>query len=134
MDLPTCDTIGNQFSDFVPFFCCDVGNNVMIELKVSDDNGNESFAMSAASVFDNTPPGILCPSDLTIDCFADPSNLSMTGEPVVMDNCVGASSAYLDLEDINSCGEGIITRTWTTEDASGHITTCLLYTSDAADE
>ena len=123
-DLPTCDTIGNEFDDFVPFFCCDVGSNVMIELRVEDDLGNQSFAMSAASIFDNTPPGILCAPEVTIDCFADPTDLSLTGEPNVTDNCSGFNYEYLDNNDINTCGEGTITRTWTVTDANGQISNC----------
>ena len=126
MDLPSCDTIGNQFGEFVPFFCCDVGNNIMVELKVEDDLGNQSFTMSSASVFDNTPPGILCAPDVTIDCFADPTDLSLTGEPNATDNCNGFNVEYEDNNDINICGEGVITRTWTVTDAIGQVSTLSL--------
>lgn len=124
MDLPTCDSIANDFAPTVPFYCCDIGSPVTIQLRVTDSNGNESFALSDASVFDNTSPGILCASDVTINCTADYTDLSLTGDPTAMDNCENFQLEYNDVEDINNCGEGTVTRTWTITDMQGLTNIC----------
>ena len=124
VDLPSCDTIGNTFAPTVPFFCCDIGSPVMVELRVEDAAGNQSFAMSQASIFDNTNPGILCPDDITIACTDDYMDLNLTGNIIASDNCEGYIIDFTDSVDINVCGEGIVMRTWIIEDAGGLLANC----------
>lgn len=124
MDQAPCDTAGMIFDTTVPFFCCDVNDTIQVELKVEDDAGNVSYAMSNVTVFDNTNPGILCAPDITIDCTADYLDLNLTGQPTVMDNCEGWQVDYSDIVDINTCGEGTVTRTWDVVDASDNTSNC----------
>lgn len=124
MDLPTCDTIGNTFAPMVPFFCCDIGSPVMVELMVEDASGNQSISQSQVTVYDNTSPGILCPDDITVSCTTDYTDLNITGDVIAGDNCDGYFVISADSVNLNDCGEGLIMRTWTIEDGSGHISTC----------
>lgn len=124
MDLPTCDSIGNTFAPMVPFFCCDIGSPIMVELMVEDTSGNQSITQSQVTVYDNTSPGILCPDDITVACTTDYTDLNITGDVIASDNCEGYFLTFADSVNLNDCGEGLIMRTWTIEDGSGHISTC----------
>ena len=125
LDSPHCP--GNDSTPFgatCPFFCCDAGETVMVELRVTDVEGNSSTVMTAAQVVDNLNPGITCPAKVTLDCGADFTNLSLTGQPVAQDNCTGFTVTHSDSVNINNCGVGLVLRTWTVEDASGRSASC----------
>lgn len=65
-----------------------------------------------------------CPDDVTIDCHDDYSDLSIFGNPVVIDNCTYNLETEV-VENINNCGVGNIVRTFTATDLSGHTATCV---------
>lgn len=126
MDSPYCDgDDSTPFGPKVPFFCCDVGHPVMIELRVTDQDGNISTGFSSAQVTDNLNPGILCPDDIVLDCQGDYSDLSVTGLPLASDNCPDYEVSYFDSIQINSCGAGFVWREWMIEDAVGRTASCL---------
>ncbi len=125
MDTPHCPgNDGTGFDAFAPFYCCDVGNTVMVELRVTDESGNSNSCMVEATVDDKVNPAITCPSSVEVDCGDDFTDLSLTGEPVISDNC-DATSSFIDFENMDDCGGGVVNRTWTATDDSGNTASCV---------
>ena len=124
LDVIHCDSVATAFDTKVPFYCCDAGNSVMVELMVQDDSGNTSFSMSEAFIYDNSNPGILCPVDLTIECTEDFMDFSLTGNAIATDNCEGFIVSFADSVLLNNCGEGLVMREWIVEDAVGQLSSC----------
>lgn len=106
-------------------FCCeDVGDIVMVQLRVVDKSGNSNFCMVEAEVQDNHDPEItFCPADITIDCDDDTVNLDQYGTATAIDNC-NVEVTSTAIRNINSCGTGIITRIFRAEDEQGNFVTC----------
>lgn len=114
----------SPFDTIVPFYCCDAGKTVPIELKVVDIEGNSSLTTSIASVFDNVNPGISCPPNITLGCGADFTDTTLTGVPIATDNCSGYVVSHADSVDLNNCGEGLVMREWKVVDAFGRSASC----------
>lgn len=115
-----------HFRDRVVFCCEEVGTTIMVELEITDLSNNRNFCMVEIKVEDKLPPFITkCPSDITLDCHADFKDLGVTGEPEFVDNCAVVDVRFTDTGAADQCGEGVITRTWTVEDAQGFTNTCL---------
>lgn len=130
------DCNGN-FDDFGPtvdFCCSDVGAGyITVVFRVFDCEGNYNECMVLVEVEDKIPPvTVYCPPNQTITCddyldnyasaleFGDYSVLDQFGEPQFIENCtfnLNYSVAY----NVNNCGEGTITRSWTATDAAGNI-------------
>lgn len=106
-------------------FCCeDVGNIIMVQLRVVDKSGNSNFCMVEAEVQDNHDPEItFCPADITIDCEDDTVNLDQYGTAEAIDNCDVTVTSTVS-RNINACGTGLITRTFRAEDMQGNFVTC----------
>jgi len=112
------------FGPYVEFCYYDVGNTVMIELKVIDETGNWNTCMVEARIDDKTPPYIICPDDIEISCDQDFENLDVTGHPDAFDNCGIDSVSYVDNGDLDQCNTGTIFRTFTVTDFGGRTHTC----------
>ena len=68
-DMSFCD--GDESTAYgadVPFFCCDVGNVVLVDVKVTDGVGLENFCTVSVTIQDNLDPTITCPANKTISC------------------------------------------------------------------
>lgn len=118
----TCGS--NPWGERVKFCCADVGNIVMVSLRVTDKSGNSNFCMVEAEVQDNHAPEFtFCPPNITIDCEADVDNLDQYGIPTATDNCNVTISPSVT-RNINQCGEGTITRRFTAEDNDGNTAIC----------
>jgi len=123
----------SAWGEYVDFCCSDVQNDVMVELRVTDKDGNSNTCMVMVEVQDKIPPVITCPSNLVLNCGADTSAIA-TGKPVssefaitspyYLDNCGTASLTWKNTGTINSCGEGTITRTYLVTDKAGNTNTC----------
>jgi len=118
-------TDATSFGDFVPFYCCDIGERIMVALRVSDAAGNSNTCMVEVIVQDKLNPSILCPTDKTLDCHQDYTNLSVTGQATAIDNCGPITPTYTDNGSLNSCGIGTIFRTWTADDGNGNTSSCV---------
>lgn len=75
---------------------------------------------------DNTPPQIVCPAHVTLECIAD-TDPSFTGFATSTDNCdLSATITYTDAITNGVCPqEYIIRRTWRSTDDCGNSSTCL---------
>ena len=75
------------------------------------DNYNETWAM--VRVDDKLPPQLTCPSDVTLQCFDDIDDLSITGTATGTFTCGPADVDYVDISDDRSdCGFGTVVRQW----------------------
>ncbi len=114
----------STWGDRVRFDCNDIGEIIMVELRVTDRSGNTSICMVEAEVQDNKDPEItFCPKDITLDCDADLDNLGQYGTATAIDNCnVTVTPTFT--KNINDCGEGSIVRKFTATDDFGNTDVC----------
>jgi len=117
---------GNSYGDYVEFCCSDVGQDVMVELRVTEDRpgGLSNSCMVIVHVQDKIDPIITCPDPITVDCTVDYTDLSITGEPTGFDNCGGTITGPFDNVNIGDCGTGTVFRSWTITDAGGRTDNC----------
>ncbi len=102
------------FGRIVDFQCCDVGQEVMVELGVWDSVGNFNSCMVIVQVQDKVTPTITCPPDVTVTCDTNLTNLAIFGPATVSGGACNASSLDLvETRNLDNCGVGTITRTWT---------------------
>ncbi|KFB02475.1 hypothetical protein IA57_00005, partial [Mangrovimonas yunxiaonensis] len=93
-----------------------------------DACNNTTTAVQTISVVDTTAPTFTAPADITIECYQDSTDLTLTGDVTdEADNCAtGLEATYSDsVADGNCASESIITRTWTLVDACNNTTTAV---------
>ncbi|HFA47951.1 MAG TPA: hypothetical protein ENJ95_02910 [Bacteroidetes bacterium] len=118
-EIKRADMPDDDYAPTLPVDCSDIGAALMVKLRVTDCSGNANTCNVEVTVKDENDPAILAPADITVDCTADLSDLSVFGVPTVFDNCSYTLDATYD-EDFTSCGQGSITRQWTATDPSGN--------------
>lgn len=126
--------------DYVDFLCCDVGEEVTVELGVWDEYGNFNVCWLVVTPEDKVRPYCYAPHNVAIDCDDlpydfDPTDLDLLSElfdgvdgggnvlPSGQDNCAVEtinSSAVANLDD---CGFGTIIRTFSVVDINGNTST-----------
>jgi uncharacterized repeat protein (TIGR01451 family) len=114
--IPTKD-----FLRSINFDCEDVGETIMVALRVWDTNGNSNSCMVNVVIQDKHAPKISCPSDIIIDCTEvfTGMNLQQYGVATAIDAC-GAVVTELDPEFVlNSCRTGYIKRRFIASDGQG---------------
>lgn len=112
------------FGPTVKFCCSDVGDDVQVEMKVTDYNGNSNTCMVVVHVEDKTAPMVQCPPNITIECNEDYNDLTLTGQPTVSEACGVDTMYYTQVVDLNLCNIGTVTRTWTASDPNGNSSSC----------
>lgn len=130
---PGCGASTTAWTPFIQVCCEDVGREIMVELRVSDEFGNRNTCMVIIDVQDKVPPVITCPINVTINCGADTSSLVL-GRPVYSatplstpyftDNCTDPRLSWRNSGVIDNCGQGVITRTFTVTDRGGRTASC----------
>ncbi|MCZ2101129.1 MAG: T9SS type A sorting domain-containing protein [Chitinophagales bacterium] len=121
-----CGIGTTKFTPEIEFCCEEVGTTVMVEMRVTDVHGNTNVCMVEVKVDDKLPPYITkCPADITLDCNVDYENIDITGYPEYVDNCGIDRLSRQDDKNLNHCGEGTITRTWTVIDKQGYKNSCV---------
>lgn len=152
MDEGSCDGINGDdseeedgaqewFDDMV-LFCCEEAelDNIMLQFRVYEINpgdgpvdpareavggdlfGKFTTCMVEVDVQDKISPILIGPEDDTIACGTDLEDLSIFGTAIASDNC-GFVLDSTEVVEINECGTGSITRTFTATDPSGNATT-----------
>ena len=119
-----------QHTSFGPdvHFCCEeIGSVIMVELRVTDADDNQNSCMVEVEVQDKLDPIIVCPSNKTIECDDDYTDLSLTGEATATDNCPGVQVTHVDNVSLQCGGEGTVTRIWTAIDAQGRTSSCVQF-------
>lgn len=131
-----------QFNEVVHFCCDDVNNGpIMVQFRVCDDADmdgvvgshldNCNTAMIEVEVQDKLPPVLQCPNNVVIECTdfyeIDPTNLDelneLFGTPYAAGTCDLDVVQTVAGADQLTCGEGIVTRTFTAT-TSGGVQTC----------
>ncbi len=93
------------------------------ELPGGDLYNHYNECMIDVEIQDELPPIIKCPKDVTINCTDDRRDLSRFGSPEVSEIC-GYTLDSTVVENLNECGTGIITRTFTAKDNFGNTSSC----------
>jgi hypothetical protein len=119
---PGCGQSTSQYTDRVNFCCGDVGRDIMVELRVRDDNDLVNTCMVNVEVQDKSQPSIECPEAITIECEVDYTDISITGEATAIDNCGTPTITHTDSGSPNQCGVGVIIRTFKAEISGASIT------------
>ena len=136
-----CAIAGNtQFGENVKFCCADIGQTIMVVFRVYDYYDNIGECMVEVLVEDKLAPYKLSDAaDDAITCddyftniapvldIADADNetnpqilIDLFGEPTYNDNCEAiVTSTYS--RNVNSCGDGTITRSWSVTDPDGNV-------------
>ncbi len=86
--------------------------------------GRYNDCMVEAVIVDKSPPIISYPDDVTLLCYEDYRDTSLTGMPEVFDNCALDTTFFEDDPDLNPCQVGKVTRTWTAIDGNGLSKSC----------
>ena len=97
-----------------------------VALRVTDDSAvcNTTITVQTVEVTDTEAPEFTVPANVEIAPADNPDDLSITGDVTdASDNCQVESVTYSDETEADSCGGGIITRTWTVTDKCGNQTT-----------
>lgn len=85
---------------------------VVMPLRATEDRGELAFSLH-------------CPPDVTISCGDDLYNLDKYGKAYIHDyHGERPAGKPKVVKDINSCGKGVITRTWTVEDYNWNWHSC----------
>ena len=107
----------------VTFTCADLGPNV-VNLVVTDVNGNSATAPATITVEDTLNPAITCPGNITQNSDTGICGAAVTWTaPVGTDNCTGAiTTSTHNPGDIFVVGTTTVT--YTVTDASGNIAMC----------
>jgi hypothetical protein len=102
------------FRDIIDFCCDDIGDTLMIVLKATDCSGNMNFCMIQIMVQDKNPRAVTdCPMEITLPCDTNYLDLNVTGQYYALTTCLDSLHAtFKDRIELDSCGEGLITRTF----------------------
>jgi 5-hydroxyisourate hydrolase-like protein (transthyretin family) len=74
------------------------------------DNYNETW--THVRVEDKLPPQLVCPPNITLECYQNVTDLNITGTAKAYNTCGEAEVAYTDDGSVNSCGNGTVRRRW----------------------
>jgi len=111
------------FTPTVILTCEDAAAPVLIELQATDAFGNSNICEVQILIEDNSAPTLSCaPNDITIDCTQNFEDFFTT--PTITESCGVFPTSQVTNNVINSCGEGIATRTYSITDANGNTSTC----------
>lgn len=121
-----CDTIENEFAKHIQFCCKDLGEDVMVLMRVTDQNGNSSTCMVTVEVQDkNGPQWTYCPPDTTVTCGGDLAPHPLFGDDrgfaTAVDNCDDVTVTWTDSS--LKCGFGTMRRVWRATDGGGRFIT-----------
>jgi hypothetical protein len=128
-----CMPITESFSDwadYVDFSCCDIGDTVTIELRVTDMAGNENICWLDVEIEDKLNPYCNAPLSRSIACVELPTGFDpadtlqlqqLFGMATATDNCSEVSVQELPpIVNMNNCSVGTIIRRWSATDAYGN--------------
>ncbi|HKK76562.1 MAG TPA: HYR domain-containing protein [Saprospiraceae bacterium] len=126
----TDSTYYSDWAQAAELTCCDVGKLVTVELRTSDQSGNQNRCVSRVRVKDNLRPSCQAPFSVSVDCDElptsfDPSKIQLLqnsfGTPVIEDNCEASWIELAPQVDLDQCGIGSIIRSFEVKDKSGNM-------------
>jgi len=101
--------------------------NVLRSYLITDACGNSSSCSQTITVYDDTPPVINCPGNVTVQC-ADNVPVAGIGQVTAVDNCGGIPVITYDGEVLvgQTCVDGFnLVRTYRATDECGNSSTCI---------
>src|SRR6187200_2232179 len=114
------------YSDVITPGACPQELSIARTWLVTDACGNSTTCLQTIFVQDTTPPSIVCPTDVTIEC-TDSTLPDSTGLATATDSC--DPTPEVTYNDVVTPGarpqELSIARTWTSTDSCGNSSTCL---------
>ena len=126
----TCGDSYSEWGPYVDFFCCDAGETVTIELRVTDLSGNTNTCWLEVVPEEKARPYCYAPQNVEVDCGEVPYGFEATdtlqlqqlfGAATAEDNCssvmVRELAPVVDLD----CGAGTIIRRFQAVDAFGNL-------------
>ena len=130
MDCNEQETSYSEYGPFVDFSCCDVGKRISVELRVTDQWGNDNSCLLEVSVEDKIAPQCVAPESVDITCTDLPYDFdaknkeqlqAIFGTPEGVDNCIIEGFNELGpIVDLDDCGFGKITRRFRVTDIAGN--------------
>ena len=119
--MVSCQNQGDTlFKPYVDFYCCDVGTDVQVVLRVWDAHDNYNECMVLTYVDDKIRPTCTPPVNKIISCTDyNFRSLQDFGSPFFWDNCHIKDTVYTETERIDNCKVGTLLRKWVITDASG---------------
>lgn len=107
---------------------CNSTGTIVRTWSVTDACSNLTQCQQTITILDKTLPVITCPAHTTVDCSAGIAP-TVTGSPLVSDNCTPTANlvlAYSDveIEPLGCNGTGLLQRTWIVSDACGNSASC----------
>ncbi len=116
-------SISNNYAGTIPATSCDASTGTAVTFTVTDGCMNSASCTVSIIITDTFDPTFTVPSNLTISCEQDPSDLTLTGDVTdEADDCdTGLQATFSDATAAGTCAdESTITRTWTLVDACGN--------------
>jgi hypothetical protein len=119
---------------FVDFDCCEIGNEVGVELLVRDIYGNENTCWADVLVEDKLRPSCIPPEAVSIDCDDLPDDFVadsleqlqlLFGAAEANDNCSASWEELPPINNLDECGFGTLIRRFIATDESGNTSTNL---------
>ncbi len=118
------------WASYIDFSCCDAGDSVLVELQITDINGQSDVCWFKVWVEDKLRPLCIAPHAVTVSCTdlpysfeaSDTTQLqALFGNAMANDNCPGAYTVELPpLLNLHDCGYGVIIRRFRAIDRFGN--------------
>jgi len=115
-----------SFADAFSTTNCTGKGTILRTWTATDGCGNRASCVQTINFQDTTPPVIVCPANITLECPLAPTT-NNTGVATATDSCSGVSNiTFVDVFDTTNCtGKGSILRTWTATDGCGNQSSCV---------
>ncbi|PHN00729.1 T9SS type A sorting domain-containing protein, partial [Flavilitoribacter nigricans] len=133
-DAETCEELEtpvySEWGPYIDLTCCDAGTNVLVELRVTDVNGNSNMCWLEILVEDKVQPYCTGLEDLFVNCDDLPVGFDafdtevmseLFGMPEVIDNCSAEAIELTPIVDLDECGGGTIIRRFNAVDRVGNL-------------
>ena len=121
---PTITFLGDAISNQT----CANRETITRTFQVSDACGNTASCAQIITVNDQTPPSIVCPTNVSVSCASAVPTANAASVTVGNDNCNGAAPTVTYLGDVISnqtcANRETITRTFQAADACANTATC----------
>ena len=116
---------------YVDFFCCDVGVEIEIELRVTDAAGNQNICWLYVTPEEKSKPYCFAPQDVMVDCDDLPYGFhpgetdqlqDLFGMATAEDNCGAIAEELTTITNqLDDCGFGTLIRRFRAVDDMGNV-------------
>lgn len=111
------------FQDSLLFNCSDVGDTILVALKVTDPSGLFAICTSSVIVQDKLAPFLVCPPDVTVECSDVFGDFTQYGNVGITEPCIDTITIEI-INQQDNCQVGSILRVFKVTDAAGNMSVC----------